>query len=527
MKFKIINTTSTSISFEIDENIIYSSTEKNRIYLDGELNLETDKAVFTMFSLEPNRNYKIKIESQNGDFQEVEVRTLKESYVLDVRRFGATGLGERDDTVRIQGAISSCPEGGRVFFPAGIYKVTSLFLKSNITLELSENATIFGIEDRDMFPILPGITTKSEIDSKLGFQEEYYLGMWEGEPEDSFASMITGINVENVNIIGKGTIDGRATKEGWWKEHKIKNGAWRPRMINLLHCKNINVIGINIKNSPSWTVHPVFSENLKFINLFIENHWDSPNTDGLNPESCKNVEVLGVIFSVGDDCIAIKSGKKYLGERLKKPTENMRIRNCLMKFGHGGVVFGSETGGGIKNIFVERCIFKDTDKGLRLKTRRGRGKDASVYGIYAKDIIMEGVKIPFVINSFYNRCDPDSLSEYVYSKEPLPVDERTPEIKDVFFENIKATDCEISAGFIYGLPEKKTENVVLKNIQISFKENSTPDYPAMMCHIEKEAKTGFFIGNVKNLKFENISILNNEGEKLRVLGVENSCLDGL
>lgn len=101
---------------------------------------------------------------------------------------------------------------------------------------------------------------------------------------------------------------------------------------------------------------------------------NSPNTDGCDPESCENVDILGVYFSVGDDCIAIKSGKIYMGRTYKTPSSGFNIRNCSMNFGHGAVVLGSEMSGGIRDIKVSQCIFNQTDRGLRIKTRRGRGK---------------------------------------------------------------------------------------------------------------------------------------------------------
>lgn len=138
----------------------------------------------------------------------------------------------------------------------------------------------------------------------------------------------------------------------------------------------MTLCGVTFKNSPSWTLHPYFSDNLKFYGLTINNPSDSPNTDGLDPESCKNVDIVGVKFSLGDDCIAVKSGKIYMGKKYRTPSENIHIRQCLMENGHGAVTVGSEMAGGVKNLVVEECRFYDTDRGLRIKTRRGRGKDA-------------------------------------------------------------------------------------------------------------------------------------------------------
>ena len=120
------------------------------------------------------------------------------------------------------------------------------------------------------------------------------------------------------------------------------NIAFRPRLFFISGCKNVTLQGVTFCNSPSWTLHPYFSNDLKFIGVTVQNPSDSPNTDGLDPESCKNVEILGVRFSLGDDCIAVKSGKIYMGKKHKTPSENIHIRQCLMENGHGAVTLGSE-----------------------------------------------------------------------------------------------------------------------------------------------------------------------------------------
>ena len=213
------------------------------------------------------------------------------------------------------------------------------------------------------------------------------------------------------------------------------------------------------------------------------------------------------------------SGKSILsynlGKKLNKPSKNFLIKNCSMKYGHGGVVIGSEMSGGVNNINIEKCDFYKTDKGIRIKTRRGRGENGIIDGIYVKNVNMKEVKVPFVFNCFYF-CDPDGKSEYVYTKEKLPVDKRTPSIKNIKFENIKAEDTLICAGYLYGLPEKPIQNVEFKNIEIDFiNRDIVPEYPAMMSFIDKESKAGFIIENVENISFDNLIMKNNIGELIR------------
>ncbi|ABR47121.1 glycoside hydrolase, family 28 [Alkaliphilus metalliredigens QYMF] len=507
MKFEIISITSRTATIEVVGDECVFAKHPFEIYINGSLSGKSNRNVTTISELEPSTEYEIYIkDTQTLSHSGVKVfKTEYESVTLNVKDFGATGTGEKHDTASLQAAIMSCPPSGRVLIPEGTYLTAPLYLKSNITLEIQKGAKLLGSNVREDYPILPG-TTKT-TDGK----DEFYLGSWEGDPMDCFASLLTGIGVNNVKIIGKGIIDGNASFDNWWKDAKKKRVAWRPRLIFIKNCRDILIEEVTVQNSPSWTIHPMFSQNLQLINLKVINPKDSPNTDGINPESCQNVKIIGVDFSVGDDCIAIKSGKLYLGQRLKIASQDIMIRNCHMKFGHGGIVIGSEMAGGVKNVSAIRCIFEETDRGIRIKTRRGRGKDGVINGINAENIVMKKVLTPFVINTFYF-CDPDGKTEYVWSKEKLPVDERTPVVKNVYLKNMICEDCEVAAGFIYGLPECKIENIILEDIKVSFALDAKEGYPAMMSHLDKQLRAGFFIGNAKNVKIKNFTVENGMGE---------------
>ena len=201
-----------------------------------------------------------------------------------------------------------------------------------------------------------------------------------------------------------------------------------------------------------------------------------------------------------------------MGHKYKKSSENIEIRHCYMKHGHGSVTIGSEMAAGVKNLYVHDCIFEDTDRGLRVKTRRGRGNDAVTENVTFENIDMEGVLTPFVVNSYYWCCDPDGHSEYVRTKEPLPVDERTPFVGELHFRNIKAHNCHVAATFIYGLPEAKIEKVTFENVAIDFAEECTPEYPAMMADVDMCTRRGLFVNNVKELVMKNVTIEGVEGE---------------
>lgn len=186
---------------------------------------------------------------------------------------------------------------------------------------------------------------------------------------------------------------------------------------------------------------------------------------------------------------------------------------------HGAVTIGSEMAGGVKNLVVEDCLFSHTDRGLRIKTRRGRGEDAVLDQIIFRKIKMDHVMTPFVVNSFYF-CDPDGKTEYVQSRQWLPVDERTPNIKRLAFEDIDAENCHVAAAFFDGLPEQKIEEIVMRNISVSYAEKPKCDVPAMSSGVEACSLKGIYASNVKHLILENVSIVGQKGDAITVNEVD-------
>jgi polygalacturonase len=514
MKFKPIVITSRSATFEM-ENLDIVTTNEYELFVNGNLYTKTNMNVVSIFGLNPNTEYEISVK-ENNNSEQIKIKTLNESVWLNVKRFGAKGDGKTNDTNALQATILACPDNGCVYIPEGNYYTSPLFLRSNITIELAKGARLVGDIDRNHYPVLPGLTYTSDE------KDEYNLGSWEGNPLDCFASIITGINVENVNIIGEGVIDGNAQNSDWWVDVRTKRIAWRPRGVFLNKCKNITLQGVTVTNTPSWNLHPYFSENLKFIDLKIVNPKNSPNTDGCDPESCKNVDIIGVNFSVGDDCIAVKSGKIYMGRKYKKPSELFNIRNCSMNFGHGAIVLGSEMSGGIKNFTVSQCLFNQTDRGLRIKTRRGRGKDAIIDGITFENIKMTKVLTPLVINMFYY-CDPDGHTEYVYSKEKLPVDDRTPYLGKFVFKDIDCEDVNVAAGTFFGLPEQPIDSITIDNVSFHYAENPVADKPAMMDGLEAMSGRGIILSYVNEVNIKNVTFtgLKNKEYELNQVNIFN------
>ncbi|MDP3129879.1 MAG: glycoside hydrolase family 28 protein, partial [Bacillota bacterium] len=424
--------------------------------------------------------------------------------LLDVRAYGAKGDGATDDTAAIQHAIDACPAGGTVRIPEGVYESNPIFLKSHLTLVLDKGAVLHGLPDRSQYPILPAY-------AKDRTGKEALLSGWEGGVFPTNASLLTALYVTDAHIVGEGIVDCGASRSTWWVDWKNPvDGAYRAKGIYFAQCDGVGVHGILLRDTPSWSLHPFFCKNVDYIEMRVENPKDSPNTDGCDPDSCDGVRILGVDFSVGDDCIAIKSGKFDLGMTYRTPSENIHIRNCRMADGHGAVVLGSEMSGGIRNLEVRNCLFVGTDRGLRIKTRRGRGRSAVIDGVAFENIRMDGVLTPFVINMYYF-CDADGKTPYVWSKDPLPVDERTPRLGRFTFYNIVCTGAQVAAGFFYGLPEQPIGAVELEQVHVSFAKNAEAGFPAMMSNLETMKKHGLFFRFVDAVRMRDVRLSGQDG----------------
>ncbi len=520
MKFQLIASSPRSLTIELTNDQPYFSSQAYDVYLgDQKVINNGSKNVISLFDLEPSTAYLVNVVPSGSSLSQelithgISLTTNEEYVCLNIKDFGAKGDGVTMDSRAIQAAIASCPNKGTVYVPKGTYLCSPLFLKSHMTLYLERGAVLLGAADRNLYPILPGCTMTTDE------KDEYYIGTWEGNPLSSHASLITAIGIEDTAIVGQGIIDGNAEQADWWINPKVKKDAWRPRTIFFNGCKDMVVQGITVQNSPSWTVHPYLSERLSFIDMTVKNHKDSPNTDGIDPESCSDVKIIGTYISVGDDCIAIKSGKLYMGQKLKRPSKNFVIRNCHMQSGHGAVVMGSEMSGGIQEIKVTKCFFDKTDRGLRIKTRRGRGKDGIIDQIAFDTIRMEDVLTPFVINMFYF-CDPDGKTEYVYSRDVLPVDDWTPYLGDFIFKDIHCTGAEVAGAFFAGLPEQPIKKVIMDKVYVEFKEDAKPGAPAMLSFLDDVCKQGISAENVECLQIKDVTLKGYEGQAIINKGVK-------
>ncbi len=503
---RLVFVSARSCAILVDEQGDYYARQPYRLTLNGQELPHGRESVVSVFGLWPQTAYTLVFET-DGTAETLSFTTPPDVCTMDVRRFGAKGDGQTDDTAAIQAAILCCPAGGRVLLPPGEYRTGPLFLKSHIMIELKKQATLRLTTEVPRFPVLPGMTRTTD---ETG---EVLLGTWEGNPLDMYAAALTGIGVSDVCVIGEGVIDGCADQGEWWSKHHRKPvGPYRPRLFYLRDCDHITLQGLTFRNSPAWNLHPTFSEELTFLSLRIEAPAISPNTDGFDPESCAHVRMYGTVFSVGDDCIALKSGKIYMGRTYRTPCQDIEIAWCLMKDGHGGVTVGSEMAGGVLDVRVHHCRMIGNDRGLRIKTRRGRGKDAVADRILFENVVMEGVKVPLVVNAMYH-CDPDGKTPYVQSCDPQPVDDTTPTVGSVIYKSVTATGCAACVAYILGLPERPVARVELDDCRFSFDPAAKPFVPAMAGGIEPCAGKGIVARYVDRLILHRVSIEGITGER--------------
>ena len=182
-----------------------------------------------------------------------------------------------------------------------------------------------------------------------------------------------------------------------------------------------------------------------------------------------------------------------------------------MANGHGAVTLGSEIGAGVDNLSVSQCWFRGTDRGLRIKTRRGRGKDCNLDNILFENIRMENVLTPVAMNMWYNCCDPDRFSEYVWSREPLPVDERTPHLGRFTFRNLTCTGVQVAACYIDGLPEMPIDQVNFENCSFTFDPNAKPGKPIMKNFAQEECRLGLYLDNVRHIRLREVTLEGQQG----------------
>jgi DNA sulfur modification protein DndE len=463
---------------------------------------------------------------------------------FDIRNFGARSDVKTVNTAAINQAIAAAAVngGGTVLIPKGLWISGPITLKSNINLHIAEGALLQFSDNRSDYPIIE--TT------------------WEGNVAYRCQAPISGKDLRNIAITGKGTLDGAGQvwkqvkkskltesqwktllntggvlnekKDAWYPSETSKYGnenpTWlnkktegktladyeayrdflRPNMISLSNCKYVLLDGPTFLNSPAWTLHPLLCEHVTIKNVNVKNPWFGQNNDALDLESCKNGIVENCTFDTGDDAICIKSGKDEEGRLRGKATENFIIRNNTVFHGHGGFVIGSEMSGGVKNLFVTNCNFLGTDIGLRFKTKRDRG--GVVENIFISDIQMNNIPGEAILfDMYYQAKDPvplegeeNTLPEIL----AMPYNDGTPAFKDFYIENINCKGAE-TAIMLRGLPEQNIKNISIKNSTFSSNKGlvciEAQNISLENVFLETKSKTVAQIQNSTDIRLSNIS----------------------
>jgi polygalacturonase len=385
---------------------------------------------------------------------------------FDITAFGARGDGSLDCTEAFQNAVEECAQngGGRVVVPAGDFLTGPIHLLSNVNLHLAAGATLRFQPDPKKY--LPPVVTR-----------------WEGVECMNYSPLIYAYGQENIAVTGEGTLDGGGGIDSWWPWKGSKDGGWkegmpnqlearkrlfamgeqgipvaerlmgegcylRPSFIQPYRCKNILIEGVQIIKSPMWEIHPVLCENVTVRGVRINTH--GPNNDGCNPESSRDVLIEDCSFDTGDDCIAIKSGRNNDGRRVGVPSENIVIRRCTFKDGHGGVTIGSEISGGARNVFAEKCEMESPVlySALRIKSNAVRG--GTVENIFLRDIQVGLVDRAVVdIDLYYEEGRNGSF---------------LPTIRNIAIERMTVKTCKTALNLV-GYEDAPVRNIRLNNCE--------------------------------------------------------------
>jgi polygalacturonase len=237
------------------------------------------------------------------------------------------------------------------------------------------------------------------------------------------------------------------------EEYRAAAAEMRPAFVRFMNAKNILVENVRFIGSPMWTIHLLYSENATVRNVIIETY-PGVHTDGIVVDSSRFVHISDDYIDTGDDGIVIKSGKDTDGRRVNRPTENVTITNCTVHHAHGAVTIGSETAGGVRNIVASNITALDTENGIRIKSRRGRG--GVIEDLRFDNWTMENVGKGIVVTSYY-------MMEGEAAPRDEPFSERTPVFRNIAINHITINGAK-AAIEIEGLPEMPVTSLRLTDI---------------------------------------------------------------
>lgn len=436
--------------------------------------------------------------------------------VFSIAAYGAHANTPAPATEAFRRAIAAAQAagGGIIYVPPGRYISGPIRLYSNMTLDVSAGATID-------FPVAP-----------LPLVKGRYLGV------DALVPMplIGGTDVENVTVTGRGTIvtsdyrawaaaygpppvigpSGNANGPLWQHllkklqagqrvspaEYRAAGKELRPSFICFMNARNILVQNLRILGGPMFIVHLLYSENAAVLNLMIESY-PGPHTNGIAVDSSRFVRIANDSINTGDDGIVIKAGKDAEGLRVDRPSEDITISNCTVHHAHGAVVLGSETSGSIRNVVANNITAVDTENGIRIKSRRGRG--GVVADIRFDNFTMEHVGTGIEVNSFYVMGGEGATA-------PQPVSRATPVFRDIAISNVTITGATRAVARIEGLPEMPVSTLWLTNILGSgatgLEAHHTDDLELHHVRIDSRSGPAFTIDSAADTELDDIQSAN-------------------
>ncbi|KAI3880678.1 hypothetical protein MKX03_008089 [Papaver bracteatum] len=412
-------------------------------------------------------------------------------FAFNLTDFGGKGDGVTENTKAFEKAIMEISKlgkkgGGQLNVPPGDWLTAPFNLTSHMTLFLAEGATILGIEDEALWPLMPPLPS-------------YGAGREHAGPR--YGSLIHGQHLKDVVITGhNGTINGQGPS--WWKKYKQKLLNYtRGPLVQIMWSSDIHISNITLRDSPFWTIHPYDCKNVFITNVTIlAPVFGAPNTDGIDPDSCDNVVIEDCYISVGDDGIAIKSGWDQYGIAYGRPSTNILIRNLVVRSTvSAGVSIGSEMSGGVSNITVENVVVWSSRRAMRIKTAAGRG--GYIQNITYRNITFDNVRVGFVVKTDYNE-HPDAG----YDPKAYPI------INNINFINIHGQGVRVPVR-LHGSPEIPLRNLTFRDfsVGISYKKKHI-----FQCSFVQ----GRVIGTIFPAPCENLDLYDEQGNLIK-RGVQN------
>jgi polygalacturonase len=413
---------------------------------------------------------------------------------LNILDYGAINDGKTLNTKVIQQAIDACSNAGNgtVYFPAGRYVSGTLYLKSNVTLYLDQNAVLLGSTDLDDYP--------QTIPDYRSYTDNYTI-----------RSLIYAEKQHNIKITGQGTIDGQGQLFPPERHPYHK----RPFMIRMIECENIAIENVTIQNSSMWVQHYLACTHLDITGITVKSRGANFNNDGLDIDGCHHVRISDCFIDSEDDAIVLKSTSE-------RACENVSISHCTLTTLSNAIKCGTESVGGFKNIRISDChIYDNFKSGIALEIVDGGVMD----GVLIDNITMDNVNHPIFIR-LGNRARPyteNAPKPGVGTMKNITITNVVANRIGRFMEHDHAYrtlrfkfDHHVPAS-ITGLPGHAPENITLSNISIQYTGSSPYLDPGMEV---PEAETlypefdvfgqlpaaGLFCRHVKNLTLENINL---------------------